>query len=133
MYFKDVTLKRFEITDFPCVSRWLKSCSQEDLVIGENTRGNTLLVETTGPQQWFLGEMTIRLRGTLRRTSGCEWTLVNGTLEGIPDPYDFNKANRAKLNEFMVAVGRSLKNGTPFKIHFVGTKPYAASGGCGGF
>ena len=132
MYFSEVSLKRFSLLDFPCVKRHVSGCQKGDLTIGEDTKGNTLVVETIGTQQSFIGHMTVRLTGTIRMSSGCRWTLENGRLEGLPDTYDFNKAKRGKLNEFMVAVGRSLKNGTPFKIHFVGSKPMTGSGGCGG-
>lgn len=132
MPFSDITFPPIDVREFEAVKSHLATCSGADFEITENTVGNVLYVPTVGRTQWFLGHVGVRLTGTLRKTSGCAWTLVNGRLAGVADTYDFDRAARKGGEEIATGVGRMFLRGKAFKIHFIGDKPISGSGGCRG-
>ena len=75
---------------------------------------------TTGPAEYFIGEMKIVIEGELH-SDQTGWRF-DGTISGMPDEYDFNEGKRGALAEFSTSVGRALPEGN-YTIHFINKQP----------
>ncbi len=85
--------------------------------------------QTKGDQALFLGQLDLRLKGTL--TMECQdnelkW-LFEGTLSAPDDNYDFNRDSRSFWAELMTTIGRNLP-GKPYTIRIEGDQPINDSG-----
>jgi hypothetical protein len=85
-----------------------------------------LAFSTSGDQALFLGDITLRLQGELAIRSEGTFDFT-GTLKSFDDFYDFNRANRGFIGEFLTWIGRGTP-GTPYWIEIRGAKPIAESG-----
>ncbi len=115
-------------TDFDAVKSLVASCREP----GAYPVSGTKAVPATGSQKLYLGNVTVRLEGTVTYTGGCCWSF-SGTMTGESDRYDFNAANRGFAGETLTFIGRLLfsGHGTPYPIHFSGFAPLSGSGHCG--
>lgn len=85
-----------------------------------------LAFSTSGDQALFLGDITLCLQGGLSIEKSGSFQF-SGTLKAFDDYYDFNKANRGIIGEFLTWIGRGT-SGTPYWIEIRGTKPISESG-----
>ena len=113
---------------FDCVREFVSSCHEPDSyqIVGTN------YFPATGQPRLIVGDVPVKLDGTITYTGHCNWTF-HGTMRGEDDTYDFNAANRGLLGETLTAVGRMLLNGsgTPYMVQFAGSEPLTGSGHCG--
>ena len=126
--FSEVNTDGLRPIDFDCVRDFVSSCHTPDSyhVVG------TKAVPARGQIRLILGDVTVRLDGTITYTGHCNWSF-EGTMSGEDDTYDFNAANRGALGESLTAIGRMLLDGsgTPYTIQFAGSEPLTGSGHCG--
>ena len=127
MPFSEIDTSWLTPTEFECVRSFISCCHEP----GGYPISGTRVIPNDGPKQLFLGDITIRLDGTITYTGNCNWTF-DGTMRALPDTYNFNKARRGIVGEGLTALGRLLfsAHGTPFQIEFIGTKPLTGSGHC---
>ena len=92
----------------------------------------TKAVPARGQIRLILGDVSVRLEGTITYNGHCNWYFY-GTMSGEDDTYDFNAANRGALGESLTALGRLLLDGcgTPYTIQFADSEPLMGSGHCG--
>lgn len=114
--------------DFAAVKEFVASCHEPGVYPISGTRA----VPARGRLRLIVGDVTVRLTGTITYLGHCNWTFA-GTMSGEDDWYDFNAANRGMLGESLTAIGRLLfeGRGTPYPIQFTGTVPLTGSGHCG--
>ena len=113
---------------FDCVRNFVSSCHEpgDYHVVGTNS------FPAIGKPRLVLGDVPVKLDGTITYTGQCNWTF-HGTMTGAEDPYDFNAGNRGLLGEALTALGRALLDGrgTPYVFQFTGSVPLDGSGHCG--
>ena len=113
---------------FDCVRSFVSSCHvpNDYHVVGTN------YFPSIGKPRLVLGDVPVKLDGTITYTGQCNWTF-RGTMSGAEDPYDFNAGNRGLLGEALTALGRALYDGrgTPYVFQFSGSVPLDGSGHCG--
>ena len=113
---------------FGCVRNFVSSCHEpgDYHVVGTNS------FPAVGKPRLVLGDVPVKLDGTITYTGQCNWTF-HGTMTGAEDPYDFNAGNRGLLGEALTALGRALLDGrgTPYVFQFSGSVPLDGSGHCG--
>ena len=113
---------------FDCVRSFVSSCHEpgDYHVVGTN------YFPATGQPRLIVGDVPVKLDGTITYTGQCNWTF-SGTMTGAEDPYDFNAGNRGLLGEALTALGRALLDGrgTPYVFQFSGSVPLDGSGHCG--
>ena len=113
---------------FDCVRNFVSCCHEPDTyqIVGTN------YFPATGQPRLIVGDVPVRLDGTITYTGQCNWTF-HGTMTGADDPYDFNAANRGFAGETLTALGRLFLegHGTPYMIQFSGSVPLEGSGHCG--
>ena len=113
---------------FDCVRNFVSSCHEpgDYHVVGTNS------FPAIGKPRLVLGDVPVKLDGTITYTGQCNWTF-RGTMTGAEDPYDFNAGNRGLLGEALTALGRALLDGrgTPYVFQFSGSVPLDGSGHCG--
>ena len=113
---------------FDCVRNFVSSCHEpgDYHVVGTNS------FPAVGKPRLVLGDVPVKLDGTITYTGQCNWTF-RGTMTGAEDPYDFNAGNRGLLGEALTALGRALYDGrgTPYVFQFSGSVPLDGSGHCG--
>ena len=113
---------------FDCVRNFVSSCHEPNdyHVVGTNS------FPAIGKPRLVLGDVPVKLDGTITYTGQCNWTF-HGTMTGAEDPYDFNAGNRGLLGEALTALGRALYDGrgTPYVFQFSGSVPLDGSGHCG--
>jgi len=128
MPFSEIDTDWLTPTSFDCVKNFVSSCHEPE----EYPVFGTRVISTKGAQQYYLGHITIRLDGWITYTGHCNWTF-EGTIRGLDDRYDFNKANRGLVAETLTTIGRVLfeAHGTTYTISFTGTKTLTGSGHCG--
>jgi RHS repeat-associated protein len=81
---------------------------------------------TSGDQGLFLGNITLRLQGTL--TLDQTSYSFNGTLKSFDDIYDFNKStHRGAIGELLTRFG-ATQTGTTYWIEIRGTKSITETG-----
>ncbi len=82
---------------------------------------------TSGDMAWTVGNITLRIQGTLTISADCAWSFV-GTLKSYDDYYDFNgSTHRGALAELATAFGRSTP-GKNYWIEIRGSKSVSKSG-----
>ncbi len=115
-------------TDFEVVKNFISICHAP----GTYTLSGTKSVPATGYQRLYLGDVTVRLEGTITYLGSCSWSF-SGTMTGLDDTYDFNAANRGFAGEALTFIGRLLfsAHGTPYAIKFSGSAPLTGTGHCG--
>ena len=129
MSFSEIDTSDISPWSFKSFRDFVSDCHLPDSYKVEGHR----VISTKGNQQWFLGQVTIRLKGIVTWNRGCSWTF-RGILSCAPDKYDFDRASRGIGVETLTAIGRFFFSGRPYKIHFIGTKAISASGNeCGPF
>jgi hypothetical protein len=85
-----------------------------------------LVLTTSGDNFLMLGNITLRLQGSLSITEK-DWSF-NGSLKSYDDMYDFNaSSHRSVIGELLTTFGRNTE-GTPFPIEIRGDKPMVDSG-----
>ena len=128
MPFSEIDTSWLTPKHFECVRSFISCCHEP----GGYPISGTRVIPNDGPKQFYLGDVTIRLDGTITYTGNCNWTF-DGTMRALPDTFNFDKARRGIVGEGLTAIGRLLfdSHGTPFQIDFIGTKPLTGSGHCG--
>lgn len=126
MPFEAVNTDDVKPTDFKAVREILKVCPAP----GDYPVVATNRIMTAHPVRLILGEIGVRLTGTLTVREGCAWEF-SGTLTGVPELYDFNASSRFTARGLLSWIA-SLFKGTDYYINFDGEKPVSARGGCGG-
>ena len=113
---------------FDCVRNFVSSCHEP----GDYHIVGTNYFPAIGKPRLVLGDVPVKLDGTITYTGQCNWTF-RGTMSGAEDPYDFNAGNRGLLGEALTALGRALLDGrgTPYVFQFSGSVPLDGSGHCG--
>jgi len=122
MSFDDIDTSRVRPSQFPQVRTQLGRAPR-DAALSIDDR---LVFATSGDQALFLGDITLRLQGQLATRNGGTFEF-SGTLKSFDDFYDFNKANRGFIGEFLTWIGRGTP-GTPYWIEIRGAKPISESG-----
>ena len=97
----------------PCCDRTIKIDSEKSF-------------STTGDQAYFLGDISLRLQGTLSIRCDCTWSF-QGTLKAFDDLYDANKSNRSIIKEFLTTILRNIP-GKEYWIEIRGSKSITESG-----
>ncbi len=118
MSFDEIDTSSVRPSLFPKVKAVLiKPCCKKETIIDDK-----IPFSTSGDQASFLGNITLRLEGTLKTTKKCNWSFF-GTLKSYDDYYDFNKSTHRKfIGEFLTMIGRNT-HGTPYWIEIRGSKP----------
>jgi Colicin M len=122
MSFDDIDTRSVRPSQFQQVQDEL-SRGVRDTVLSIDDR---LTFSTSGDQGLFLGDITLRLQGQLSIRGGETFDFT-GTLKSFDDKYDFNRANRGLIGEFLTWIGRETP-GTPYWIEIRGAKPITESG-----
>lgn len=123
MSFAEINTSNMSPWSFRAFREFVSTCHEP----GSYKINGHQVISTQGKQQWFLGQVTIRLKGVVTWSSGCRWTF-RGVLACAPDIYDFDKANRGIAVETLTAIGRFFFSGKPYRIHIIGTKPISTQG-----
>lgn len=121
MDFSDIDTSNVRPSDFPQV---------DDLISGEKSGGfaidSRLAITTSGDQSLVLGNITLRLQGSLSLDESSY--SFSGTLKSFDDKYDFNRStHRGVLGEILTRADAS-QEGTPFWIEIRGSKSIEESG-----
>lgn len=113
-------------SQFPAIKKYIapgKSCLNQTIQI-ENA---TLPFTTSGDQFYFLGNITLKLEGTLITREDCSWEF-KGTLKAFDDLYDFNPSNhRGTFGEILTRLG-ARSPGTKYYIQIRGEKLISEKG-----
>ena len=126
--FSEINTDGLRPIDFDCVRDFVSTCHEP----GSYQITGTKAVPARGQIRLILGDVTVRLEGTITYNGHCNWYFY-GTMSGEDDTYDFNAANRGALGESLTALGRLLLDGcgTPYTIQFADSEPLMGSGHCG--
>jgi len=126
--FSEVNTDGLRPIDFDCVRDFVSTCHEP----GSYQITGTKAVPARGQIRLILGDVSVRLEGTITYNGHCNWYFY-GTMSGEDDTYDFNAANRGALGESLTTLGRLLLDGcgTPYTIQFADSEPLTGSGHCG--
>jgi uncharacterized protein RhaS with RHS repeats len=123
MSFSEIDTSDVSPSQFPKVRSEISGSARDATIVVDDRMG----FSTSGGQALFLGNITLRLQGTLTlKKSECTWKF-EGTLKSYDDYYDFNPANRGIIGEALTAIGRNTK-GKSFWIEIRGSKQISESG-----
>ncbi len=122
--FSDVDTASLRVESFRDVRQALSApcCANQDVPID-----STAPFSTQGDEAYYLGYITIRLRGVVSLRRDCSW-VFRGRISALDDIYDFNPStHRTPGAEFLTWVGAQLP-GKTFTISMTGSKPFGARG-----
>jgi RHS repeat-associated protein len=127
MSFGDIDTSSVKPSQFPKVAKEISGSARDATISIDDRKA----FSTSGDQALFLGDITLRLQGTLTlKKSDCSWKF-DGTLKSFDDWYDFNKStHRGPVGEFLTGIGRGT-TGTPYWIEIRGSKQISESGKMG--
>jgi hypothetical protein len=129
MTFSEINTDSVKVGQFPQVKVKLSKCEPGTYQIKWSNSNDNLPFSTSGDQALFLGNISLKLTGTLIIKADKSWSF-NGTLKSFDDLYDFNKStHRGFIGECLTAMGRNTK-GKPFWIEIRGSKKISEKGCC---
>lgn len=121
MDFGDIDTSDVTASSFPQVEGLVSSDKKGVFAIDSRSP-----FSTSGDQALFLGNITLRLQGTLSLDSSSY--AFKGTLKSFDDVYDFNKStHRSVFGEVLTRMG-ATQTGVPFDIQIRGSKPIDETG-----
>ena len=123
--FDDVNTTWVRPEMFPCVTNVIAHCHRSGTYA---VRGG-LLIHARAPMGLVLGNVTIRVDGTVSYTSCCQWNFT-GTLTCHDDFYDFEAASRGITGETLSRWANRLVGGKPYVIQIRGEKQLTGGGAC---
>ena len=125
--FGEINTSEVKVTDFPAVKRLLLEKRIGKHPVTWKNKKDNLPFSTTGDQSLYLGDVSLKLEGTLEIKTDCTWSF-DGTLKCFDDLYDFNAStHRSAIGECLTAVGRKTK-GKPFYVEIRGEKNIKENG-----
>jgi hypothetical protein len=123
MPFADIDTSGVRPSSFEGVKDAVRSCKRGDGKCEAKalTIDGKKLFTTSGDQFLFLGDITLRLQGTLSVDCNCCWAFA-GTLKSYDDKYDLNQStHRGVFAEWLTGRGRQTE-GAPYWIEIRGAK-----------
>jgi RHS repeat-associated protein len=125
--FDEINTSEVSVKDFPVVKRLLSEGKPGKYAVAWKSRKDNLPFATSGDQSLYLGNVSLKLEGTLEIKTDCTWKF-DGTLKCFDDIYDFNAStHRSWLGEWLTSIGRKT-SGKPFDIEIRGQKPISENG-----
>lgn len=130
MSFSEIDTTKFSVTQFPKVADQLKGCKPGTYQIRWGDKKDNIPFSTSGDQALFLGNITLKLEGTLVIREDGNWDFT-GQLKSFDDYYDFNAStHRGAVGEALTWVGREKISGKPYWIEIRGAKQQNGKGNC---
>jgi uncharacterized protein RhaS with RHS repeats len=130
MAFDEIDTTKIKAAQFPQVSQQLKDCKPGTYQVNWGNKNDNLPFSTSGDQALFLGNISLKLEGTLIVGNDGNWSF-NGQLKSFDDFYDFNAStHRGAVGEALTWLGREKISGKPYWIEIRGTKQINDSGNC---
>ena len=125
--FDEINTSEVKVADFPAVKRLLSEKKTGKHPVTWKNKNDNLPFSTSGDQSLYLGNISLKLEGTLEIKADCTWTF-DGTLKCFDDLYDFNAStHRSAIGEWLTSIGRKTK-GKPFYVEIRGSKNITESG-----
>ena len=125
--FDEINTSEVKVTDFPAVKRLLSEKKIGTHPVTWKNKNDNLPFSTSGDQSLYLGNISLKLEGTLEIKADCTWPF-DGTLKCFDDLYDFNAStHRSPIGEWLTSIGRKTK-GKPFYVEIRGAKNITESG-----
>jgi hypothetical protein len=127
MQFSEINTSSVRCPDFPQVKSAIGGgCEAQTIQIDDSKA-----FATSGDAALTVGNITLRLQGTLTIGCDCTWSF-SGTLKSYNDRYDFNaSSHRSAIGEALTTFGRNIP-GVDFDINILGSKSISESGKVGG-
>ena len=125
--FDEINTSEVSANDFPAVKRLLAQGRPGTYKVVWRNKDDNLPFSTSGDQSLYLGNVSLKLEGTLEIKTDCTWKF-DGTLKCFDDLYDFNAStHRSWFGEWLTSVGRKTP-GKPFNIEIRGQKHISEKG-----
>jgi uncharacterized protein RhaS with RHS repeats len=130
MSFNEIDTTKIKADQFPQVAKQMKDCKPGTYQIRWGNRNDNLPFSTSGDQALFLGDISLKLEGTLIIGENGNWNFT-GQLKSFDDYYDFNvSTHRGAIGETLTWVGRGKITGKPYWIEIRGAKQLKGEGNC---
>lgn len=130
MAFDEIDTTKVGVEQFPQIAKQLKNCKPGSYQIKWGNKNDNLPFSTSDDQALFLGNISLKLEGTLVVKEGGDWDF-NGQLKSFDDYYDFNAStHRGTIGEVLTWVGRNKISGKPYWIEIRGSKRIIGTGNC---
>lgn len=130
MSFNEIDTTKIKADQFPQVAKQMKGCKSGTYQIKWGNRNDNLPFSTSGDQALFLGDISLKLEGTLIIREDGNWNFT-GQLKSFDDYYDFNAStHRGAIGEALTWVGRERITGKPYWIEIRGAKQLKEEGNC---
>ena len=126
--FSEIDTSSVRPEDFPAVQVYLAVCGKGTHAIRYQSQSDNHPFSTTGAIATVLGDVTLKLEGTLEIRPSGDWTF-DGTLKCFDDEYDFRMDSRI-LRDIRTLAGRPWSGGKSFLINIHGSKHLTGSGNC---
>lgn len=128
--FDDIDTANIGAGQFPQVAEQMKGCKPGSYQIKWGNKNDNLPLSTSGDQALFLGNISLKLEGTLVIKEGGDWEF-SGQLKSFDDYYDFNAStHRGVIGEALTWGGRERISGKPYWIEIRGAKQLKSEGNC---
>jgi len=130
MSFDEIDTSKVKVEKFKKIAEQLKSCTPGTYQIKWGDKFDSLPFLTSGDQALFLGNISLKLEGTIVIRKGGDWEF-SGQLKSFDDLYDFNAStHRGAIGEALTWLGREQISGKPYYIEIRGAKQASATGNC---
>ena len=130
MPFADIDTSKVQIKQFPEIAKQLEKCKPGTYQIKWGDKKDNLPHTTSGDQALFLGDISLKLEGTLVIENDGNWSFT-GQLKSFDDYYDFNAStHRGAIGEALTWLGREKVAGKPYWIEIRGSKQMKEAGNC---
>lgn len=130
MSFSEIDTSSVTVDRAPKVRELFKDCAPGTYEVKWAEPADNMPFTTSGDQALFLGDISLKLEGTLTIAANGDWKFT-GTLKSFDDLYDFNAStHRGPIGEALTWFGREKITGKPFMIEIRGAKPADGSGNC---
>ena len=130
MNFSEIDTSSVTVDRSPRVRELFKDCALGTYEIKWASSADNIPFTTSGDQALFLGDISLKLEGTLTIAAYGDWKFT-GTLKSFDDFYDFNAStHRGPIGEALTWFGREKMIGKPFIIEIRGAKPASGTGNC---
>ena len=126
--FSEIDTSSVRPEDFPAVQVYLAVCGKGTHAIRYQSQSDNHPFSTTGGIATVLGDVTLKLEGTLEIRPSGDWTF-DGTLKCFDDEYDFRMDYRIP-RDIQTLLGRPWGSGESFWINIHGSKHLTGSGNC---
>lgn len=121
MPFQDIDTSSVSVKDFPQVAKKLKKPVPGTYEIKWHDKNDNLPFSTSGDQAAFLGDVSLKLEGTLKINPDKSWSFT-GDLKCFDDVYDANSStHRGFFGEFSTKM-LSIIPGKKYDIEIRGSK-----------